>query len=162
MIRVAITAVALALLAAACAEQPAAPAGPVARYTSRGADGDVRFTPLAIALDVDGPVAGYQLELVVESGEATIVGVEGGEAPGFEDAPYYDPAALAGGRIVIGALSTEHVLPRGRQRVAVVHMREAGPAPVEYELRLMAAANASGERTAAHPVLVPAGKGASR
>lgn len=133
----------------------------VARYTSSLDDGEVRFRLLEIALEVDEPIAAYQVELVVRSGEATIVGVEGGEAPGFGDAPYYDPAALAGGRIVIGALSTEHVLPRGRHRVAAVHMREAGPIPVEYELRLMAAASASGERIAARPVLVP-GKGASR
>jgi hypothetical protein len=52
-------------------------------------------------------------------------------------------------------------LTRGRHRVAAVHMREAGPGPAEYELRLVAAASASGERISARPVLGP-GKGASR
>jgi len=161
MIRIGIAAATLWLLAAACFAQPTLPEAPVARYTSSAAGGDVRFQSLEIALEVEEPIAAYQVELVVTRGEATIVGVEGGDSPGFEDAPYYDPAALAGGRIVVGALSTEHVLPRGRQRVAAVHMREAGPGPVEYELRLMAAADASGERTEARPLLGPE-EGASR
>jgi len=161
MIRVTITAVVVGLLAGACADQPAPPADPVARYASSAADGGVRFAPVAIALDVDEPLAAYQVELVVTRGEATIVGVEGGDAAGFDGAPYYDPAALQGGRIVIGAFSTDHVLNRGRHRVAALHMREAGPEPAEYELRLVAAASASGERAAARPLLGP-GKGASR
>jgi hypothetical protein len=162
MTRISIAITALALIASACAEQPAAPpVDPVARYTSNATDGEIRFAPVEIALEVDEPVAAYQVELVVKRGEATVVGVEGGEGEGFEEAPYYDPAALAGGRIVIGAFSTKHVLTRGRHRVAAVHMREAGSEPAEYELRLVAAASASGERTDAHPVLGP-GKGASR
>jgi len=162
MRRIAIALAALGLAAAACAEQPVPPPDdPVARYTSTATAGEIRFAPVAISLEVDEPVAAYQVELVVRRGEATVVGVEGGEGEGFEEAPYYDPAALQGGRIVIGAFSTEHVLTRGRHRVAAVHMREAGPEPAEYELRLVAAASASGERTDARPVIGP-GKGASR
>lgn len=160
MIRSTIAVLALALTAAACSRQPSPPVEPLARYTSSATDGGVRFAPVEIVLDVDEPVAAYQVELVVTSGEATIVGVEGGEAPGFRGAPYYDPAALAGGRIVIGAFSTEQILSRGRHRVAAVHLREAGDAPAEYELRLVAAATADGRRATAQPTLEP-GKGAS-
>jgi hypothetical protein len=162
MIRASLAVIALSLAASACAEQPSAPpVDPVARYTSPATDGEIRFAPVAIALEVDEPIAAYQVELIVKRGAATVVGVEGGEGEGFDDAPYYDPAALQGGRIVIGAFSTEHVLTRGRHRVAAVHMREVGPNPAEYELRLIAAASARGERIAARPVLEP-GKGASR
>lgn len=161
MIRVAIAIVALGLAASACAEQSVEPeADPVARYTSPSAEGEIRFAPVEITLEVDEPIAAYQVELVVTRGAATVVGVEGGPGGGFET-PYYDPAALRGGRIVIGAFSTRHVLTRGRHKVAAVHMREAGPEPAEYELRLVAAASASGERTTARPVIGP-GKGASR
>lgn len=160
MIRSSIAILAPALIAAACAEQPSAPVEPLARYSSSAGDGGVRFAPVEILLDVDEPVAAYQVELIVTRGQATIVGVEGGEAPGFKGAPYYDPAALAGGRIAIGAFSTKHALSRGRHRVAAVHLREAGDEPAEYELRLVAAATADGGRTTAQPILGP-GKGAS-
>ncbi|MBW2276583.1 MAG: hypothetical protein JRF63_03765 [Deltaproteobacteria bacterium] len=162
MIRISIVIVALILAVSACSEQlPEPPVNPVARYTSKATDGEIRFAPVEIVLEVDEPVAAYQVELLVKRGQATVVGVEGGENAGFDAAPYYDPAALKGGRIVIGAFSTKHVLTRGRHRVAAVHMREVGPDPAEYELRLVAAASASGERTATRPVLGP-WKGASR
>jgi hypothetical protein len=160
MIRLSLPIVGAALFIAACGEQPAVPVDPVARYTTSATDAGVAFAPLDIFLEVDEPLAAYQVELLVTAGEADIVGVEGGDAAGFRAAPYYDPAALAGGRIVVGAFSTEHVLTRGRHRVAAVHMRQTGAAPAEYELRLVAAATADGERTAARPILEPA-KGAS-
>jgi len=104
----------------------------------------VRYEPWAIELEVgDVSIAAYQVELVVRSGDATVVGVEGGTTDGFREPPYYDPQALAGGRIVLAAFNTKVGLSRGRHRVATIHMREAGPAPA-YELRLMAAAAPDG------------------
>jgi len=106
----------------------------------------VRFQPLDIYLDSpERPLAAYQLELVVEAGDAKIVGVEGGEHPAFKAAPTYDPGALHGGRIILAAFSTAEDLPRGRSRMLTVHVREAGPAP-RYALRLVVAAAANGEK----------------
>ena len=76
-------------------------------------------------------------------GDAMIVGVEGGDAPAFAAAPHYDPKALAGGRIIIADLDVGTDLPRGRTRVATLHMRESG-APPTYHVALQAAANADG------------------
>jgi hypothetical protein len=119
----------------------------------------VTYEPWAIELDVkETPIAAYQVELLVRSGDATIVGVEGGTTDGFRDPPYYDPKALAGGRIVLAAFNTKVALSPGRHRVATVHMREAGAAPV-YELRLTAAAGPDGVPAAADINLV-SGKGA--
>jgi hypothetical protein len=119
----------------------------------------VTYEPWAIELDVkETPIAAYQVELIVRSGDATIVGVEGGTTDGFRDPPYYDPQALAGGRIVLAAFNTKVALSPGRHRVATVHMREAGAAPV-YELRLTAAAGPDGVPAAADINLV-SGKGA--
>ncbi|MBN2360122.1 MAG: hypothetical protein JXR83_11775 [Deltaproteobacteria bacterium] len=109
------------------------------------ADEVARFRPLDIIVDVgDRQLAAYQIELVVRSGDATIVGVEGGEPAAFKAAPYYDPAALAGGRIVIAAYSTDDPLPSGRVRVATLHMRELGEAP-RYQVKVLAAASGDGQ-----------------
>jgi len=125
--RAALIAYALALAAIAVAEEAA------------------RFQPIDIVVDVGaGALAAYQIELVVTSGDASIVGVEGGEPAAFKAAPYYDPKALAGGRIIIAAYSIDDQLPSGRVRVATLHMREVGAAP-GYEVKLLAAADSDGQ-----------------
>jgi hypothetical protein len=100
------------------------------------------------------------VELIVRAGDATIVGVEGGTTDGSREPPFYDPRALAGGRIVLAAFHTRVALTRGRHRVATVHLREAGPAPA-YELRLAAAGAPDGSPAAAGVDLV-SGKGDER
>jgi hypothetical protein len=62
----------------------------------------------------------YQVE--VETKGAMIVGLEGGESKAFAAAPYYDPAALQGHKIVVAAFSTDAELPTGLTRVARLHL----------------------------------------
>ena len=113
-----------------------------------------RFRAVAIELVVgDEGLAAYQVELVVRAGDASIVGVEGGTEAGFSTPPYYDPAALYAGRIVLAAFNTKVSLKKGRHRVAVVHLREAGPSPA-YALEVVAAAAADGSRVQVRAVLV--------
>jgi len=107
----------------------------------------VRFATVEITLAADHPIAAWQVELVVTAGDARIVGVEGGEAP-FAEPPRYDPAALAGGRIILAAFDTHAALPAGRHRVAIVHVRAAGPAA--YSVRVAAAADPDGTRITAN------------
>ena len=96
-------------------------------------------------------LAAWQLEINCDPSQAKIVGVEGiGEKP-----PYYDPAALQGGRIILANFSTEPALPSGRVLVARVHFQETG-APV-YTPTLMAAAAPGGERLEPTIDLVRAG-----
>ncbi len=131
---------------------------------SRPADSSVRFAPVHIYLDSgDTPLAAYQFELVcsvpVRTSESNassrwtsgslrtstqIVGVEGGEHPAFNNAPYYDPAALANNRIIIAAFSTGADLPKGRTRIATIHLQIPGDTEPEYELKLAVAADADG------------------
>ena len=107
---------------------------------------EVRFRPMTIELEIRGePVAAYQVELRVVSGNATVVGVEGGAATGFTAPPYYDPAALSGGRIIIAAFNPQVSLPPGRHKVAVVHLRESGPTPT-YEMSVITAGDRAGHR----------------
>jgi hypothetical protein len=105
-----------------------------------------RFAYLDVFIDPRGSaLAAYQFELNVDQSAATIVGVEGGEHAAFNAAPYYDPAALTHGRIIIAAFNTGSELPSARTRVARLHMRVTSSAP-EYRLSLEAAAGASGKK----------------
>jgi len=112
----------------------------------------VRFRPIDVYVDSGKePLAAYQVEITATN--ARIAGVEGGETGAFADPPHYDPAALQGGRIILAAFNTGIDLPRGRTRVATLHMEEDGAA--EYQIRITAAATADGKRIQAKASLEP-------
>ncbi len=68
---------------------------------------NVRFAPLHIYLDSGNkPLAAYQFELKADAAQIKIIGVEGGQHKAFEEAPYYDPTALANERVIIAAFNT--------------------------------------------------------
>lgn len=107
---------------------------------------NVRFAPVHVYLDPAGkPLAAYQFELKATSGQIKIVGVEGGEHAAFQEAPYYDPAALMNDRIIIGAFNTGSDLPTTRTRIATIHLQITGDAEPKYELKLITAADSSAE-----------------
>jgi hypothetical protein len=111
----------------------------------------VRFEAVEIYIDSkDEALAAYQFELSTKAGEIAIVGVEGGEHPAFKEPPYYDPAALSNDRIIIAAFNTGKDLPKGRTRVATIHLQLTGETEPEYVLELDVAASASGNRIAAN------------
>lgn len=146
--------VGLALGASSAGQQGDTPAGPngdapaaapATEPTPAHADTDRHAEPLAsprfeyVDVYVDphaSPLAAYQFELKVVGGDALIVGVEGGEPAAFRAAPWYDPAALQSGRIIVGAFSTGADLPHARSRVARLHMMVRSPAPARYEIHL--------------------------
>ena len=104
---------------------------------------NVRFAPLHIYIDSDNkPLAAFQFELKAAAGQIKIVGVEGGQHKAFEEAPYYDPAALANDRIIIAAFDTGSELPKGRTRIATIHLQIIGDVEPDYELKLTVAADA--------------------
>jgi hypothetical protein len=114
--------------------------------TRKSADGRVRFAPMHVYLDSgDKPLAVYQFELKARSGRIKIVGVEGGEHPAFQEAPYYDPAALMNDRIIIAAFNTGSDLPHGRTRIATIHLQILGDAEPQYEFKLVTAADRDGQ-----------------
>jgi hypothetical protein len=90
----------------------------------------------------DQPLAAYQFELSALGPGATLVGVEGGDAPAFADPPYYDPKANVQNRIIIAAFSTGPNLPRGRVRVARVMVRLTGANAAKWSAKLDVAASA--------------------
>ena len=106
----------------------------------------VRFAPLHIYLDSGkSSLAAYQFEVKAAAGQIKIVGVEGGQHVAFKEAPYYDPAALAKDRIIIAAFSTGDNLPKGRTRIATIHLQIIGDPEPQYELKLIVAADADGK-----------------
>ncbi len=107
------------------------------------AQSGVRFAPLHIYIDSgNSSLAAYQFELKASAGQIKIVGVEGGRHEAFKEAPYYDPAALAKDRIIIAAFSTGSDLPKGRTRIATIHLQIIGETEPQYELKLIVAADA--------------------
>ena len=89
----------------------------------------VRFQAVAVFVETDdAPLAAYQLDLQSTTGNVRIVGIEGGEHPAFADPPYYDPAAIQGDRVIIGAFSMAPAesLPMGRTRIATIHVQVSG------------------------------------
>jgi hypothetical protein len=105
----------------------------------------VRFAPLHIFLDSGSrPLAAFQFELKAAAGQIKIVGVEGGQHAAFKEAPYYDKAALyKSNRIIIAAFNTGRELPKGRTRIATIHLQIIGDAEPDYELKLTVAADAN-------------------
>jgi hypothetical protein len=103
----------------------------------------VSFAPLNIYLDSGNkPLAAYQFELKTATGQVKIVGVEGGQHKAFKEAPYYDPAALANDRIIVAAFNTGSELPKGRTRIATIHLQIIGVPEPDYEVKLTVAADA--------------------
>ncbi len=107
----------------------------------------VRFQAVHVSVDTgEEPLAAYQLDLRATTGNVRIVGIEGGEHAAFADPPYYDPTAIQGDRVIIGAFSTARAgtLPVGRTRIATIHVQITGDRQPEYEAELSVAATADG------------------
>lgn len=106
-----------------------------------------RFVPVDIVLDSPEPVAAWQFELADSNGAIKIVGIENGESPAFDRAPYYDRDATQGGaveRVVVADYTLADVaeLPQGRTRIATVHVLVAHE--VDLRVTLVTAATADG------------------
>lgn len=97
----------------------------------------IRFCVVDLYVDSGStPLGAWQIEVTCG---AKIVGIEGETRP-----PYYDPAALEGGRIVLADYLQGEEAVAGRRRVARLHMMECGdPA---YAVKWCAAASVDGKR----------------
>lgn len=107
---------------------------------------EVRFEALAVVVDSrETPLAAYQFEILERTRSVKIVGIEGGAHPAFEEPPYYDPKAMLQNRVIVAAFTTEEDLPRGKTRVARLHVQVTGDGEPEYDARLVVAASSEGE-----------------
>jgi len=109
----------------------------------------IRFQAVDIFIDSkETPLAAYQLEFLVKTGDTKVVGVEGGEHPAFKDAPFYDPKAIQHERVIIAAFSTSSgdKLPKGKTRVATIHLQITGERNPDCAVQLETAATLEGRR----------------
>ena len=122
----------------------------------------VSFVPVDVYLDTGTKHLGaYQLEISAKN--AAIVGLEGGDAKAFSQAPYYDPAALQQNRIIVASFSTDADLPAGLTRVATLHFMVTGDGVIgpgggggkmpAMESKLVVATDADGKQIDAQPLL---------
>ena len=115
-----------------------------------------RFVAVDVYLSVDEPLAAWQFELADANGVTTIVGVENGDAAAFGDAPYYDRDAIEAGRagrVIVADFSLDANLPRGRVRVATLHLMLDGEP--EFKLTLKTATARDGSPLEATITLEP-------
>ncbi|MDB5334175.1 MAG: hypothetical protein JWP03_5326 [Phycisphaerales bacterium] len=106
----------------------------------------VSFVPLHVFIDPGGkPLAAYQIEVIATAGDATLVGIEGGDDPAYSDAPYYDKRAMRKHRIIIAAFNTGTALPTAPTRVATLMFRVAGTAEPHCAATLQVAASSDGK-----------------
>jgi hypothetical protein len=116
---------------------------------AQGADAG-RFIVVDVLVETgQQPLAAYQVEVsgTNSNGAVKVVGIEGGEPAAFRNAPYYDPAALRGERVVLGAFSTVPAaqLPRGGMRIATVHCLVSGDSRPVFSAKVAAAATVDGQ-----------------
>src|SRR5262245_8036013 len=118
---------------------------------------EIRFRTLDVFVDSDAqPLAAYQLKVIATQGDVKIVGIEGGEHPAFMIPPYYDPKAMQTERAILGAFSTSPAeqLPRGRTRVATLHVQITGTTQPNFKTEIEAAASSDGRLIAVQVSLV--------
>jgi hypothetical protein len=116
---------------------------------------ETRFRTFGVVIDAgEERLAAWQVELTYEPDTVRIVGVEGGPPP-WEEAPYYDPRGLEGGRILIAAFTLSPEVPTGPIRVARIHVQEMRRSRTPLQANLAAAADPDGRRIGATVRLVP-------
>jgi len=116
----------------------------------------VRFDAIDVYVQTgDEPLAAYQLDLSAEKGDVTIVGIEGGESDIFTVPPYYDPTAIQNDRVIIAYFSTAaaDALPRGKVRIATIHVQIVGDVQPEYDAKITVAATVDGDPIDAELIL---------
>lgn len=120
------------------------------RRTVHARAAPVRFQTIDVYVDAGGkPLAAYQVSVRSAAKNALLSGLEGGDHPAFARPPYYDPKALIDETVIVAGLSTADDLPRGRTRVARLHVQVTGADDPRFEAKLHVAAGPDGAAVAA-------------
>ena len=94
----------------------------------------------------DQHLAAYQVVVAFFGPDTKISGIEGGDPPAFRKPPLYDPKAIQKERVIIAAYNTgiEEELPKGKVRVATIHLHITGSKTPELTFKLVAAGTVDG------------------
>jgi hypothetical protein len=120
-------------------------------------EGRSRFRTIDIFVDSRGtPLAAYQVEFAATNGAVKIVGIEGGEPEAFRQPPVYDPKAMQKDHVIIASFSTAapSTLPKGRIRVATIHIQVTGDQAPQFEIKLQTAGDPRGRKISAQATFV--------
>jgi hypothetical protein len=119
---------------------------PLIAETNRPPSG-IHFLGMDLWVDSgNDALAAYQVEITYDRSAVRIVGLEGGQAGSYKNAPYYDQKGFESGRIIVAAFTTGKDTPKGRTRVATIHIAVEGNATPELTCKLMTAAKSGGQR----------------
>jgi len=110
----------------------------------------IRFATVDVYLQSDAPVAAWQFECSDRRGLMQVVGVERGESPAYQRAPYYDREAVRLGkaeRIIVAdySLASATELPSGRTRIATLHLMLSGEDAPDLNAMLIIASDSAGQ-----------------
>ena len=117
---------------------------------------NIRFEAVDIFVDSGAkPLAAYQLEFRVVTGEAKIVGVEGGSHAAFREPPFYDPKAIQQERVILAGFNTAKAdqLPKNKTRIATIHLQISGSSEPEFTVKMKTAASPDGKKIPAKATL---------
>ena len=94
------------------------------------------------------PLAAYQVQVAFLGLKTKISGIEGGSHPAFKKPPLYDPKAMQKEQVIIAAYNTAPAeeLPKGKVRVATIHLHITGSKTPELTFKLVAAGTVDGEK----------------
>jgi hypothetical protein len=132
---------------------------------SAAASAEVTFRPVDITIDAGRAQLGaYQVEITYDRATTTVAGLEGGQTDAFARPPFYDPAGMREGRIVVASfvdpeIDLEHA-PGARTRVARLHLQIDAPdlraALSKMTIRVVTAVDTTGRRIPASAELATA------
>lgn len=129
---------------------------PPQTITTRPVDPSVRFQAMDLIIDSgDHPLACYQLQFKAVQGNVKIVGIENGESVFADQPPYYDPKAIVNDHVKIAAFSLKanNQLPRGKTRVARLHLMITGSIEPTFTATLQVAVNGDAKAIPAQLIL---------
>jgi len=112
-------------------------------------EGRGSFRVVDIYVDSKGaPLAAYQLRFSMTNANVKILGIEGGQHPAFREPPVYDPKAMQHDRVIIAAFNTGSTdeLPKGKTRVATIHVQTTADEALQCRLKVQTAANPEGTK----------------
>ena len=94
------------------------------------------------------PLAAYQVQVAFLGLKTKISGIAGGDHPAFKNPPLYDPKAMQKERVIIAAYNTgpAEELPKGKVRVATIHLQITGSKAPDFSFKLITAGTVEGRK----------------
>ena len=102
------------------------------------------FAVYDVIIEVEEPMASWQLEVFYKKENLNFVGIEGGEGV-FGEPADYDEAGWNGGHIILACYSLEEDLPKGKVQVSRVHVLENSGEMLKSNTNLMVVADKNGK-----------------